>query len=309
MQLPSKLKDLFVRMKMSINKKCLQCWAEFKTYSTTQIYCSRKCSWLAHRLNYTSCHYCWKTFKPKSKATVYCCNKCRYNGHKLTDIEKTKTCLMCNKPFIKKKARQKYCCKNCSAKWTRLVGRKKEIIDNKKSECLHCRTEFIKHNKRQKYCCVDCARHSSLVGQSKENKRFWKLLTQLGFEWVDEFHLWKYYFDFKIWNILIEVNPYYTHNSTRWPILKSSVWTPKQPDYHYNKYKCAIDNWYKCIMIWDWTSNLIEMVTNEAFHYEGPPQLHYYNPKTGEHITRKNRNKSRIDKWFVEIRDCGKETF
>ena len=49
-------------------------------------------------------------------------------------------------------------------------------------------------------------------------------------------------------------------------------------------------------MVRDWTANLIEMITDRSFHYEGAPQLHYYNPKTGEHIIRKNRNKSRIDK-------------
>ena len=51
------------------------------------------------------------------------------------------------------------------------------------------------------------------------------------------------------------------------------------------------------------------MITNEQFHYEWAPQLHYYNPKTKEHLVNIDEDKSLIDEWFVEIWDCGKETF
>ena len=61
-----------------------------------------------------------------------------------------------------------------------------------------------------------------------------------------EFNLGKYSYDFKINNILIEINPTITHNST---------WSPfdiKDKKYHYNKTKYAADNGYRCINIWDW---------------------------------------------------------
>ena len=127
------------------------------------------------------------------------------------------------------------------------------------------------------------------------------------FKWDDEFYLWWYYYDFKIENTLIELNPYAFHNSTFVPPRNKAK--PKDKMYHYNKYKCAIDNWYKCIMVWDWTDNLIDMITNSQFHYEWMPQLHYYNPKTKEHLIGVDEDKSLINKWFVEIWDCGKETF
>lgn len=292
---------------MLLNKKCLQCWAEFKTYAYAQIYCSQKCSWLARRLWYKKCHYCWKVFKPKTITTIYCSNSCRHNGHKLTDEEKTITCPVCGQKFIRKHTAQKYCSIKCWAKWGWLSGKKKEIADNKKANCLYCGRDFIKRHKTQKYCCLKCSHRSLLHWQSKENKCFWKLLMQLGFEWEDEFYLWWYFYDFKIWNILIELNPFTFHNSTFVP--PKCLAKPKHKMYHYNKYQNAVKRWYRCIMVWDWTGNLTDMITDGQFHYEWLPQLHYYNPKTKEHIIRRNRNKSRIDKWFVEIRDCGKETF
>ena len=71
-------------------------------------------------------------------------------------------------------------------------------------------------------------------------------------ECVQEFPIESKSFDFKILdeNVLLEVNPYATHNST---------WHPYKPDksgidqnYHYEKSKIARDNGYRCINIWDW---------------------------------------------------------
>lgn len=59
----------------------------------------------------------------------------------------------------------------------------------------------------------------------------------------------RYFYDFKIDNILIELNPSATHNST---------WSPyntlKDTDYHYLKSQAAISQGYRCICIWDWDS-------------------------------------------------------
>lgn len=59
----------------------------------------------------------------------------------------------------------------------------------------------------------------------------------------------KYYYDFKIGNILIELNPYATHNCT-W----SPYGTPLTENYHFNKSQAAINSNYRCICIWDWDS-------------------------------------------------------
>ena len=57
-----------------------------------------------------------------------------------------------------------------------------------------------------------------------------------------------YRYDFKYKNILIEINPWITHNSS-WNLFGDP---PLDQHYHYNKTKLALDNNYKCICVWDW---------------------------------------------------------
>lgn len=81
--------------------------------------------------------------------------------------------------------------------------------------------------------------------KSKLNTQ-WKEYLELEEE---EFSIKNYSYDFKKDNILIEVNPTITHNSTI-SIFKDD--TPKDPLYHQNKSKLAKENGYHCIHIWDW---------------------------------------------------------
>lgn len=64
-----------------------------------------------------------------------------------------------------------------------------------------------------------------------------------------EFVINNFRYDFKIGNVLIEINPSYSHNSTFG--FKNTV-DPLNKDYHYNKSKIAINNGYRCIHVWDW---------------------------------------------------------
>lgn len=138
--------------------------------------------------------------------------------------------------------------------------------------------------------------------ESAPSKEFWKLLTQIWFDIeCTEFCLEGYYFDFKIWNILLELNPYPYHNSTRAPRDAK----PKRKYYHYYKNKCAVDNWYKCIMVWDWTTKdeLIKMLENN-FIYQWEPNLHRYNTKTKNHLLDYWCDKEKMIKdWYIEIYD------
>lgn len=248
------------------------------------------------------CEWCKKEFDTKKCDQRFCCRDCANKWH----WESMKTlqeivCETCWNKFYPKNYKRKFCSKECADK-------AKMIWKN----CECCGKEFRPCHTNSRFCSQECYHKSGASRffipwqrSSKENSRFEKMLDMLWFDVEREFHLWKYYFDFKIWNTLIELNPHPFHNLTRNPIKKTAI----TKDYHYNKYKYAVDNWYKCIMVRDRTTNLIDMIKDDNFHYEWLPQLHYYNPKTKEHVIRKNRNKSRIDKWFVEIRDCGKETF
>ena len=60
-----------------------------------------------------------------------------------------------------------------------------------------------------------------------------------------------YRYDFKVGNVLIELNPWITHNSS-WNIFEND--SPLEPGYHYNKTKLALENGYQCICVFDWVS-------------------------------------------------------
>ena len=219
-------------------KTCERCKKEFSTSKRMQKFCCRGCRDKSQTVgNKIPCPICWKKFKPHDGDSTFCSRAC-YGISRRKD--KTKVCPICWVSFQQRHYKQIYCSNSCSSKTK-----------------VHFMWE-----------------HTIPWKESEPNKRLWKLLAQLWFNIeCTEFCLGWYYFDFKIWNILLELNPYPYHNSTRAPRFTS----PKEKTYHYDKYKCAVDNWYKCIMIWDWTLNLIDMITNEQFHYEGEPQLHYYN--------------------------------
>lgn len=53
-------------------------------------------------------------------------------------------------------------------------------------------------------------------------------------------------------NILLEIDPTYTHNSSIGPIMFGNQTNPKDKNYHKNKTINAVNNGYRCIHIWDW---------------------------------------------------------
>lgn len=98
------------------------------------------------------------------------------------------------------------------------------------------------------YCMTqDCRGASS--NDSKPNLEFASLLDKYNISYEREFDLHKYSFDFKVNNILIEVDPTITHNSTISPFPHRE---PIGKDYHMNKSNVAFNNNYHCIHIWDW---------------------------------------------------------
>lgn len=65
-------------------------------------------------------------------------------------------------------------------------------------------------------------------------------------------------------NLLIEINPTISHQSTKdVPIAMGKI-RPKDRLYHQNKRKIAIDNGYECLMIWEWDDML------KVLHYLEP---------------------------------------
>ena len=123
---------------------------------------------------------------------------------------------------------------------------------NKKSknELNNIRLKTIKTN-LQKYGVESCYQlpQCRLKGNdSKPNKLFAQLLDQNNIKYEREFPINNRSFDFKVNNILIEINPSMTHNST-YGIYDNE---PLPYDYHFNKSILAKEHNYRCIHIWDW---------------------------------------------------------
>lgn len=323
--------------------RCPICEKEVKATYKWQVYCSIACS-NKSRKTFGSCKNCWK---PCPNKKVYCCEECRIiwykNSRKKAKIcptcwkeffhkenkycskeclkeaslqKKRAECLTCWKIYIKGYTAQKYCSRECKYEAFRLP----------KKECLICWKLFHSNKQDAKYCSRECflksredyniregrmehLRNTPKTIITQPNLELKAYLEWLWYSVLLEYKLWWYSYDLDIWDTLIEVNPYPYHNTTRYPYWSGRVITK---DYHYNKYICAKELWYKCIMVWDWTSyeDLIRMIEDKWFHYEWPPRLHRYNWKTKEHIVDKDLNKEdMLSKWFVEIYDCWQEVF
>lgn len=82
-----------------------------------------------------------------------------------------------------------------------------------------------------------------------------KLEKVLGIEVKDEVSIVKFRYDLCIGNLLIDINPTISHNSTisypyKLGILQEN--NPVKPDYHYNRTMNALENGYELISIFDW---------------------------------------------------------
>ena len=101
---------------------------------------------------------------------------------------------------------------------------------------------------------------------SKKNKEFAELLDVAELEYEREFILGEYIYDFKIGDILVEINPTITHNS-----YKGLYNNPKSAYYHQNKTINALENGYACINIWDWDNRveIIKMIKHKTVSYLG----------------------------------------
>lgn len=89
-------------------------------------------------------------------------------------------------------------------------------------------------------------------GDSNVNNKFANLLDSLNIKYIREFSIKNYTYDFLIDNVLIEVNPTYTHNSTKGPYFNKHYIEAKDKFYHRDKSQVAETAGYRCIHIWDW---------------------------------------------------------
>ena len=123
---------------------------------------------------------------------------------------------------------------------------------------------------------------------SKVNLKFAELLDKNHISYEMEFLLKRYRYDFHIQNtnILIEINPTFTHTCK-----DTGVFDRRNKYYHHYKTKFALDHNYICICVWDWINwlEIIDLIRyNNIELKKSEVKLHY--SKKAEHILSNNNN-------------------
>lgn len=246
-------------------KRCAICWKDFISQNARTLYCSPECKklWRTEKRHIReakvthTCKQCGvEYFVQWAKGKQYCdkcfderatCPKCW--GPKSPDHKHCNKC---------KKQSNTFCCKKC---WKESIGMKNTMYCE---ECFpRCKICGKKVAGIYNWCCsMSCATKQKRKVTSREllKNHLWELLswkydwekqswpnkeredffknnnfeysTEYALEYDDNWHKRYFYYDFKIGNFLIEINPSATHNSSFW----YRKWTPpKDYKYHYNK--------------------------------------------------------------------------
>lgn len=239
-------------------------------------------------------------YKEKTKNTCIKKYGVEYTGQINLKKEKTKRTLMfrynIKSPFQSKKSRE-------------TLNKHYKVNHPLESKEIH---EKVKNTCMRKYGVEYAFLKFNNAAISKTNKELSNLLNENNIENELEFYIRPYSYDIHILNtnILVEIDPTYTHNSTMGPIFNNKVLKAKDKYYHYNKTKLALENNYICIHKFDWVSkeqilNIIKSVNTNKIN-QNEPILHWYNMKTKEHILDNNFNKNEMLKnGFIEIYDDG----
>ena len=95
------------------------------------------------------------------------------------------------------------------------------------------------------------------------------LLKSLDIDFEQEYNLSDKKYDFKIGNILLEINPTYTHNSTRGCGFNGHYENPLDKNYHLDKYKLAKENGFRCMQVFDWDdwNKIINLLCSKLYIY------------------------------------------
>lgn len=204
-------------------------------------------------------------------------------------------CLICNKKFkaylepCGNYSSSQYCSDKCAIEGFKL--KTKQTCQEKYGVDYPCLTEKALENNA-----------GNII--SETNKRFAKLLDKNNIKYEQEYQLQNYSYDFYLpdYNLLIEINPTYTHN-----ILGNHFGKPKDKNYHYNKTKTALNNDYICINVWDWNNwkDIIDnIISNNLTLKETKIQLHYSKGK--DNILSDNEEDTNLlSKGYLPIYDDG----
>lgn len=115
----------------------------------------------------------------------------------------------------------------------------------------------IKESVLEKYGVEYFCQHEKCINTNPHrisviNKKFHKLLEANKIESELEYIIEDYGYDLKVGDTLIEIDPYFTHNSTVGPCFGGKESEPKSFDYHLEKTNFAKEHGFNCIHIFDW---------------------------------------------------------
>lgn len=242
------------------------------------VYCCAKCAQndpdVRQKFNKTCIYKFGEDFKLKfikkgkeTKKSLY--GDSKYNNTdkaKLTNLERygVDNCMKINvfKEKSKKTCLEKYG-KEYYFKSESFNNKRKKFLEKSKKTCLEkYGYEFAIQNNdvKQKisetclekygvmWNCMRDEAHNSHNFNSGPNENFAQLLDKYNIKYDREFCVNDKIFDFKINNILIEINPWPTHNSNWNPYKNSGI----DINYHHNKTLLGVNKGFRVINIWDW---------------------------------------------------------
>lgn len=199
-----------------------------------------------------TCKLCGKQFEAKTSNATICYDKhykiCKYCNEKFELDHHTKAINQINRDFCYKKE----CIQKHALEATVSTNLEKYGV-----ECYFSTNEFKEASKNTRIDKYGSYLNPETINQcfvyshiSKINQKFAEQLKELNIDNEFEFRINSRYYDIHILNtnILIEIDPAFTHNST------FNIWDKDllDKDYHLNKIKLAEENNYRCIHIFDW---------------------------------------------------------
>lgn len=252
---------------------CINCGKEYNIKEVNgSKYCKECKEKLEHLNNYRICVDCGKEFKiPLSSTnsgrksnTIYCpdCEALRYEKAHYG------ICVICGKRFKYPTTKGGYTSKSkvCSP----------ECKEKLKGETNKLRTQTM----LEKYgvtcgfltdACIE-ARYNNTV--SSLNKAFVSFLEEsdIKTDIQTEYHIDRYYYDIYLPELktLVEINPTISHTC-----IETGIYAPREKYYHMFKTRCAKEQGYRCINIWDWDdwNKIVQLIKPKEKLYARKLQL------------------------------------
>lgn len=260
--------DAWKHEKDSYENTCRVCGNKFQTPIRTRTVCPN-CETVI-------CEVCGKEFEKQWPYTqTTCSGECRMKSLRAKGM-KDKICPLCSKKFVPNSPRQKYC-KGPHYRTCIICGKQFKITFeyNPTQTCSkECKEIFKRQNFKQTYGVENpmqieqfkkkmAATNMERYGMeyytsqnfrnatiSKQNKQFGDLLHKYNVPYTFEKQIKTLSYDICLAddNILIEIDPTYTHNAIGNHWSSSGI----AQDYHKIKSKVAEENSFRCIHIFDW---------------------------------------------------------